>query len=244
MAVVYQTSTSTTTVQSGVVNGSHAVAVPSGLAAGDLWLIINVFDANAGGVINVPSGWTAVSTTLAGTPDGWPICRAFGKIAGASESAVTVSYTGTAWDMWSASIRLSGADPTTPIGNSGFLQSSGTANPTLVNAPDVTVQADGSLVVLWGAQEGDSGTGATGAITAPAGTTDIVGRTGANVFPIGKVSYEARNAGVYAPGDWSFPRANTPDALDGVVQTIEIRPAPAAAAELPPVIMPPMRPPR
>lgn len=220
MSVAYQSNTTKLTAFNGAAGGNHNVNPPSGLAAGELWVIWAVLDVDPGAAISLPSGWTAIGSQQTGG-EGWPVVRAFYKVAAASESAVNVAFTGGGYDFWCASIRISGQHASTPIGNIASAVSSGNGN--TFAAPSVTVQDDGNLVLLFYAAEGDDGGAET--VAQPSGSTVIVEREGA-VFPVGSTAYRARDTGPFAPGNWVASRPDT-DILNGVALTIEIR----AAAE-------------
>lgn len=220
MAVAYQSSTSALTAFAGTANGNHNVNPPSGLSAGELWIICAVLDCDVGAAITLPSGWTAIGTQQTGQ-EGWPVARAFCKVAGAGETAVNVAYTGTGYDFWCASIRVSGQHASTPIGNVVPAVSTGTSN-TLA-APTVTIQDNGNLALLFYAAEGTDAGAET--IAPPAGSTTILEREGA-VFPVASTAYRAVDAGSFVPGNWVTTRPDA-DILDGVALTIEIRVAAA-----------------
>lgn len=67
-------------------NASIAPGVPAGLTSGDLMLLHCAIRNSGAGTPNTPSGWTLLV-------DGSNV-RLFGKIAGSSESAPTVTFTG------------------------------------------------------------------------------------------------------------------------------------------------------
>lgn len=216
MAVSIVTSTSTTDTDS---NTSMSVAVPSGLTTGDLWLVCVVVDQDGGWTIALPSGWTSIFTTIQGAV-GWPAMRAFAKIAGASESAVTVTWSGTgdSYDAWAASLRITGHHATNWLGNVGTAALPSGEGST-IDAPDITIQDNGNLALLFAACEGDS-TPAIDFSSVPSGSTLVVRRDGSNVFPSAGVAQQAVNAGSYAPGTWG--QGNDQGRIG---QTVEIRAA-------------------
>ncbi len=115
MAVAFATSTSAVTSFGGSSGGSLNVNPPASLAAGDLWVVCGNLDIDPGAGISVPGGWTPISSQLTGQ-EGWPIMRAFGKIAAGSDPAVSVSCTGTVYDFFCESIRLTGQHATNWLG--------------------------------------------------------------------------------------------------------------------------------
>lgn len=217
--VQYRTSSATTSADHGGTGGTDTVTLPSGLTAGDLILITALCDAEPGGTISVPGAYTAVQATVAGN-EGYPIMRSFWKIAGSSESDPSVTTTNT-YICWFVSRRYDGTDQSAPIGNIGNADS-GTGTGTTLDAPDITIQRDGSaadLVFVW---EGDGLFGPT--VTVPSGTTSMAEREGNGTFPSGGAAYELRaTAGSYSPGNWTLTRGDT-DIMDGIAQTIEIMP--------------------
>ncbi len=167
--------------------------------------------------IGVPSGFTAISP-LQVAASGFPQVRAFSKVAvgGDGDATVSVSDSAGIWGVWSDSQRFTGNHATTPIDVVGNITPpSGSA--TTIDAPDVTVAANGSLALLWA--------GASNAtITRPSGVTaDINSNVG---FPSWKTAYQAVDAGSYTPGNWTFSPT-----IDGrMAQTIIIAPAAAAVS--------------
>lgn len=201
MAVAFANASESSGDASG---GSYSVSPPASLASGDLWVIDIVVDINGSGtgVINLPSGWTAITSTLIVDPgtDNYPMYRSFGKIAGSSESAVSVSLSGDTYaNAYAISSRYTGAHATSWLG------SVATANPTGeqadYNAPDVSVSADGSVgVTVLAAQNC--------AITAvPSGTTLIHSQTDA--FPTMAAAYQTQDTGTWTPATWT----QSPDEL-------------------------------
>lgn len=218
MAVDVPSSTSATSTSAG---GSGAASVnvnpPTGLTTGDVWLIVAVLDNNGTTTLNTPSGFTSGHSGVRGNP-GYPYVQSFWKAAGASESAVTVSSTTGAWVLWCASIRCTGANTTNPIGNVATANPAGTGNSQA--APSVTVQGNGSAVIeTYACSNTDDPTTVT--ITLPAGVTTLQAREGASTYPTAEVGYALRDAGAFAPGNWT----NTSTVEGRVAIAIEILPA-------------------
>jgi hypothetical protein len=184
---------------------------------------------NIGATIQTPSGFTAAHAQIAGDP-GYPALRTFFKIAGAGESAVTVTSSGGQnWILWCASVRATGAHASAPIGNVASSNPAGSANTH--DAPDVTIQnADSGAFLGYGGSPNTSG---TVTFSVPSGTTLLQSRqgSGTTTFPVGSTAFELRAAGAYAPGNWGTNI--TCEGRIGV--TIEILPA---GGEEPPEAVP------
>lgn len=110
MAVTYQG-------KGAYTNGTGALTVPlpSGVAEGDLLILIAEGSSNTP---STPSGWTSIRSAE-NTSESYKACvRVCYKIAGASEGSVSVADSG---DSTRAMVlRITGHDPTTPIGNSNY----------------------------------------------------------------------------------------------------------------------------
>jgi hypothetical protein len=118
------------------------------------------------------------------------------KVAGASESAVNVtSAAGTFWGSNYASIRLTGANTSTPLDTSALTNVNSAATSTDVS--DLTVANNNSLAVLCYSHANNASP------TLPSGTTAIGGGTGLLTAPGAGFAYEAVNAGTYNPAAWT-----------------------------------------
>lgn len=94
----------------GSGTSSASCSMPASVAEGDLLILI----AEAGGAIpSIPSGWTNIGSGQTGGPSEYARTRVCYKIAGASESAVSVS--GGNEGVRGIVLRFTGHDPTTPI---------------------------------------------------------------------------------------------------------------------------------
>ena len=197
-------------------SNSVSVSVPSGLASGNLWLVLLEVDTNynASNTILVPSGWTAVSSGGPAGGNSYPLARAFYKVAGASESAQTFSLSmpGGIWNVYGASIRITGADTSSPIDTTAFTTASKTP-------PARTVANDGSLSFVWAANSLDSGS-----VIMPTGYT-LVGSQNTS-WCIYIAGYKAVNAGTETPGAFTLPGTDT------FAETIIIKPAGAGSTSL------------
>lgn len=220
MAVAYQNHTEIIDTDA---NNSVTVTVPTSLAQNDVWLIAATIDADAGTVtISNPSGFTWIGSQYTGGDVGWPECGLFYKIAGASESSATLSYTGTDYDVVVYSVRINGNHTSAPIDATGTpITPAGTG--TTIDAPDITVAENGSLAILVAACEGGN-PGTT--FTQPSGTTLIDSRVGNSIFPKAAIAYEARNSGAYAPGNWTIESD-----VGRCAQTFSIKPAATATTK-------------
>jgi hypothetical protein len=143
-----------------------------------------------------PSGWTQVgysrNSTLAGAR-GW--CTVYSKVAGASETTVSVPMSGAGYTSASV-VQVSGSDATV---GSVAISNDGTVDVSYPTTPSITIASGGDAVLVVGS--GD--TGDTPDITAPSGFTEIVDRFG------------ARRSGIFV-GKQSFPSGGT----TGVLGTI------------------------
>jgi hypothetical protein len=182
-------------------NNAVTVTPPASLAAGEMWVILFAVDIDNGSSQNLstPSGFTLVGSTWTGATSDFPLCAIFYKIAGSSESNVTISYTGNDFDAVAYSIRVTkGAGETLAIDAVGTVNRP-TGSGTSVAAPAITVGANGSLAILYAAIGGNGGSVPT--LTAPSGSTKRDDRTG---WPGVAFATAARNAGAYTPGNWTW----------------------------------------
>lgn len=226
---VPSSTTATSSDGGGGASTSVSVGVPSGLTSGDIWLIPCALDANGSGVINTPSGFTAAHAQIDGDP-GYPEVRTFWKAAGSSETSVTVSGSTGVYVLWCGSIRITGANISNPIGNVATANPSGTGSSQA--APSVTVQNAGSAVIeLYACSNTNDDT--VLAITLPAGMTTLGAREGSHTYPTAEIGYALRDAGAFAPGDWT----TNGDVEGHVAIAIEILPATEGGATPVPVFM-------
>src|SRR5690606_506481 len=135
-------------------------------ASGDTWVIVAVVDSNGAATLDTPSNFESAHAQVDGSDGGYPSVRTFWKIAGASETAVSVSASNGVYVLWCASIRVTGAHASSPIGNIATTSPSGSG--TTLDAPDVPIQNDGSGAILVAGGIISSG---TAAFTAPSGTS-------------------------------------------------------------------------
>lgn len=192
-------------------NNSITVTVPTNLASGDTWVIYCAVDADSGGTYGTLSGFTAIGNQWNGAA-GYSIQRAWYKVAGASESNATVTITGTDYDSVCYSIRLTGANATTPLDATGTPSTPNDTNNT-IDAPDITIAANNSLALLFFASD------TSGTATEPSGTTP--GDSRLSAYPTAAFAYQSVNAGSYSPSTWSTG-AYVPN--NKAVQTISFKP--------------------
>jgi hypothetical protein len=216
MSVAFPSSTAFTSSDAAGGNPSVSAPVPSGLVAGDLWIIVAVQDSDASAVLSTPSGFTAVAAQVGSNAN---VVKAWYKYAAGGDSAVTVSGTH-GYVLWGVSIRVTGMHASAPIGNVGTPVDSNATSKN-IDAPDVTIAAAGSGAIMVAAA--GSTTGGTTAVTPPSGATSFASRDGSNVYPTAGVAYELVNAGSFAPGNWSMGAGTNYEARVGV--TFEIVPA-------------------
>lgn len=192
-AVAHETS-SGANVANDCADGSVSVSPPSGLASGDLWIIMASADTGRLGTEAMAdiSGFTALAVSQKGTGD-WPITRMWYKIAGASESAVNVTTAaGCFWGFNYATARLSGVNNSTPLDTSAVPgNASGAATSTDVT--NLTVAANGSMAIGMFTYANNT------APTIPSGSTSI---TTQGTPGFGAV-YQAVNAGTFDPSAWT-----------------------------------------
>lgn len=127
--------------------GNVSPGLPSGTAENDI--LICVVTTNDNATFPTMSGWTALESGVGGSGAGGTIGFAlFWKRAGASESAPTVTYSGSA-AILAVIIGYSGAGTATAIDVNGTTQVNANANAT-VTGPAVTTVAGNVLVVFAG----------------------------------------------------------------------------------------------
>lgn len=187
-------------------NNSITVTPPSGLAAGDIWLIVVVIDGSAGLTIDTPAGFSNIGSQIVGADDGWPQVKAFYKTAGASESNATVTSTGTDFDSVAYSVRITGTGTLSLDATGTPITPTGTG--TTIDAPDITIAENNSLAVLIAASVGTPTFGAD-QIAAPSGATLRDYRDGNDVYPACGIATQAVNAGSFAPGNWGWGASAT-----------------------------------
>lgn len=136
------------------------VAMPSGVVAGDLLVVMYVVESNSGSPLSVPSGWTVFLTSATS-----PITAAIYKVSDGSEGAtVTMNITSRNDCLFLAfnirdysSINTVGAwaatDTSSPLTNTG-----------------ITPTASGLLIGYWGIRA----TSAISITSAPSGMTEII----------------------------------------------------------------------
>jgi hypothetical protein len=218
----------------GGSSGNVSVSPPSGLQAGDGWLLLCFVDTDNVVTISA-SGFTATDSVLQNTyfNVGYPCYRGLYKVAGAGESSVNVAFGSASYAAQVVSIRLTGSHGTTPVGNvvSVVNDTQNAVSPSYA-PPSLTVQDDGSLAIflaLYHAQGGFANT----VNAVPSGMTQIAARVSPHggTYPQWVVCAGAANAGTFAPSG-SISLTNTGAAYDknGVTQIIEIRPGAAPAA--------------
>jgi hypothetical protein len=234
----------TTSDNSGGGSASYSVSPPSGIASGDGWGIIVIADDNdTSTTITKPdASWTDIASQIWGY-DGWPGLKAFGKVAGSSESSVNVTIGGGSYVAWIVSFKAVGSDPAGWIGAAATGTAGSTTTPRTLTAPGITVTRDNSVVVLVHASEGDAAYDGAGPYTISmpgTSTSAVTQRSGNAEFPACAVAYEARNSGAYTPGNWTQAGAAT-DTWSAIALTFEVMaPASGGPTELPSLAMPPM----
>jgi hypothetical protein len=202
------------TPSTGVVDNagsspSFSVPVPSGLASGELWLIVGWADIDTATNITAGDSRPQVGAPLV-TLSGWPIVFAFRKVAGSSESAVTLTVNaGNTWKCMYWSARVEDFDSTTPIDayNTGT-NSDGTGN---IATPSVTSSAANALALACAVEAGNSGT-----VNQPGGVTLEYELQGD--FAVGTVFSQAVGAVTWAPGNSFFNNGQPRAALSFIVK--------------------------
>lgn len=207
-----------TAFDNGGSDASVSVSPPTGLAAGDTWVIGFCADTNRAGaeVLQDISGFTGVVASQMPTGGGvWPVARMWYKVAGASESAVNVtSAAGVFWGSNYASIRLTGTHATTPLDTSALTNANSAATSTDVS--NLTVANNDSMAILMYCHANNA------APTLPSGTTAIGGGTGLLTGPGTGYASQAVNSGTYDPSAWTHASVAPRISIIGVF-------APAAA---------------
>lgn len=221
MSVAFQTYTTATADYAGGT-GNLSVNPPSGLTTNDLWVISTANDVSTSSSVGLASGFSPVSAAVRWTDStgAWPEMRSQYKIAGASESAVTVPFTQPAWEVNAVSQRFSGVDTSTPIGNVSRGDTEGGSTPQTVTPSSVAVGSDGSAVleVLCFTPNGNTGA----ASTPSSGYTEIVDLPGTSNQCSLMVAYLLRDAGTETPGSITAT-VSAGSLFNLVAQAIEIK---------------------
>lgn len=135
-------------------NGLRTVAMPPGIANGDLVLLVVVHDDNTGPTAT-PAGWTLLGSASAGqsttASSGIRVqTRVFYRVAGSTNTAVPLSFSTAAWPagcpyVLAFTVAYSGIDKTAPVEK---WQGTGTSS-TAANRPhpQITTAADGDWLV-------------------------------------------------------------------------------------------------
>lgn len=217
----------TTSDHAGGAGYNQSVSPPAGIASGDGWGIIVACDQNDASItITKPdASWTDITAKIDGY-EGWPGLKAFGKVAGASESAVNVAIGAGSYISWLVSFKAVGSDPAGWIGAQAT-GTSGTSTSRSMTAPGITVTNDNSVVVLVHASEGDNAGSGAGPYTISmpgTSTSAVTQRSGDDEYPAAAVAYEARNAGSYTPGNWTTA-GSAADIWNAVALTFEVKAA-------------------
>lgn len=155
----------TPATSSASASTSLVVALPGGIAAGDL-LLLSFSDVFATPLSAIPDGWAQVPDAAAADGFGATLGATLSRIADGSEGAsVTLNFSGSV-DSAAICFRITGQHPTAPINIAG--PNSGTTDSTTaMTAPSVTTTVDGCLIVRWAETRESS------AIAVPGGTTPI-----------------------------------------------------------------------
>jgi hypothetical protein len=194
---------------------TFTATVPSGLAAGETWIIAACMD-DDNGTFDLPIGWEGAAA--ANFNDTWPRARVmFKPNCSGGESNQSVSMTGGGGNVEWISARAAGVATASVIGNVATDQTSaGGANTFPV--PSITVQTTGNGVVGVFVQN-DHGTA-----TAPAPFGTVTSQNDGVGILCSFAGAENQTAGSFNPGDWGPTR---PSAAGRAAQTVEL----IAAAE-------------
>jgi len=225
MSVALASSTTAFVALGGAGPTSLSVNPPSGLQAGDLWVITVGADVDSLGKIGLPSGFTAVSASWWSSD--YPEGRSMWKIAGSSESAVNVPIQ-YGFDVWACSQRWTGAHQTSPIGDvqdtNGDFYPGGTSPQTATPDP-VSVASNGSAVVVHTI---NAITDTSGYHEPPSGYTEIADREAPGGSYVNfSVSYKQVNAGTETPGEVTIYAGSSISRI--AMQTFVILPATVSA---------------
>jgi parallel beta-helix repeat protein len=210
-APVWQTGTGNQTTNSGSSNTASAtlsINKPANVQAGDLVIVTLHYNRTSLTISNT-QGFTQIRNETSGANgDALATVAAFYKIATASEPAIySFTYSGSvvANITWRAvAQRVTGHDPTTPIGNQNGSNSSSTTTQTTRTVSSINTTLNDSLMVAAISMQASSST-----ITAPSGTA--TGASSTSTDPSFHLAYQTiATAG--ATGDkiwnWSTARAN------------------------------------
>jgi type II secretory pathway pseudopilin PulG len=125
---------------------SLAVSIPAGTSAGDLLIAAVAADGNP--TISTPAGWTLIDCGSNGTV---VTLGAWRKIAGASESAPTFTWTGGNEQAYGWIMRFTGHNAASPI-NASYMYGQKSITPT---SPEVTTTVNNCLIFRLGAFDGN-----------------------------------------------------------------------------------------
>lgn len=127
-------------------NSSLAPALPAGLAAGDLLLVLAGTRNDATGSVNTPTGYTLLRTLNAGT------ASLFGKYAAAGETAPVVTFSGGSAGDSTGAQTAAFRNVTLDVlasneGSNGTIQN--------INTPTLDIPIDNTLVIEFGWKQDD-----------------------------------------------------------------------------------------
>lgn len=145
-------------ISTAVANGSIVISPPGTYSAGDLFLLL-VHTCN--NPVSTPSGWTALASGnngLSANTEFAVSLQVFFKVAGSSESNLSISNTGNTYGAW-VSYSPAVTSSVTPV----VTVDGGDVSPAVYTG--ITTAADNTLVVLCIAQDRDGNGSNIGSVT-------------------------------------------------------------------------------
>jgi type II secretory pathway pseudopilin PulG len=150
---------------------SLAVPIPTGTSSGDLLIAAVATDEDTSTTITTAAGWTQIDRGVSG---GAVTLGAWYKVAGASESAPTFTWTG-GQQAYGWMMRFTGQDATNPINGTPVAASSTSATPT---SPAVTTTVDNCIILRLGAFNDSSITVGSPGLSTPLHTPITMNQSG------------------------------------------------------------------
>lgn len=210
-----------------------SVAVPSGVADGDLLLLISCRTGSAGsGAYTTPSGWTNIAPfTMSTTTNSRHSFGAY-RVANSEPASYSLSTAAAAAENWGAvMLAYRGVDASTqldatPVGD--ITQNDANSG----DPPSITTVTNDAWVVCFDfVRTGNDLT----AFTPPSGYTERVDTASSILFDIGIADKLVASAGAENPG--TFGTGGSGNINDHIVGTLALRPSVAGGSGIVPSIV-------